>query len=104
MADSKSEELRQRRASLSESLPALGRKREETYRLNSNALALDRAGVTHRGAQEIERLDEAQAAADAEHRDAQREIRRLDAEIASASNGGFGARLGRGRRRGRAER
>jgi hypothetical protein len=43
MAHSKTKELRQGRFALSESLRELGRKRDQTYRLNSGALALDRA-------------------------------------------------------------
>src|SRR5439155_15274419 len=71
MADSKTNELRQRRSALSESLPTLGRKRDQSYRLNSDALALDRAGVTHHAPEELARLGEGQAAAEAAIRDAQ---------------------------------
>jgi len=104
MAESTSKELRQRRAELSESLPALSRTRDQTYRLNSDALALDRAGVTHHAPQEMARLEEDQVGADAAIRDAQRELRNLDAEIRNAPGGGFGARVGRAVRRARADR
>jgi hypothetical protein len=99
MADGKTKELRQRRSVVSESLPALSRERDYTYRLNSDALALDRAGVTRRTPQELARLGEGQAGADAAIRDAQREIRDLDAEIQRTSGGGLGTRVARAVRR-----
>jgi hypothetical protein len=95
MADSKTKELRQRRSELSESLPELGRKRDQTYRLNSDALALDRAGVTHYAPEELARLGQGQAEAEAAIRDAQCTIRELDAEILRESGGGLGARMAR---------
>jgi hypothetical protein len=95
MADTKTKELRQRRSALSESLPGLSRKRDETYRLNSDALALDRAGVTQHAPEELSRLGEGQAGAEAAIRDAQCEIRELDAEILRGSGGGLGARVAR---------
>jgi hypothetical protein len=99
MADSNSKELRQQRANLVESLPALSRKRDHTYRENCYALARNRAGVTQSGPLEIERLGEEEVSADTELRDVEREIRRLDAEIrTSASGDGLGARVGRATR------
>jgi hypothetical protein len=95
MAESKTNELRQRRSVLSESLAAMGRKRDATYRLNNDALALDRAGVTHHSPEELERLAQGQTEAEAAIRDAQCEIRELDAEIRRGSGGGIGARVGR---------
>jgi hypothetical protein len=97
MSEHTSSERKRRRKELAESLPALSQKRTDTYRLNSDALALDRAGVKHQGPQEKVRLGENEAAADAAIRDAQREIRHLDAQIQSAS--GLGARVGRAARR-----
>jgi hypothetical protein len=96
---SKSEELQQRRARLSESLPGLSRKRDQTYRLNSDAQALNRAGVTNHPPQEIARLGEDEDGANAAIRNVQREIRDLDAEIKSAPGGGPATRLGRALRR-----
>jgi hypothetical protein len=95
MADGNTNQLRQRRSVLSESLSALSRKREETYRFNSDALALDRAGVTHHPQEELARLAQQQAEAEAAIRDAQCEIRALDAEIQRSSRGGVGARVAR---------
>jgi hypothetical protein len=102
MADSKTNELRKRRSALSESLSALGRERDQTYRLNSDALALDRAGVTDHPPEELARLAQGQAEAQAAIRDAQCRIRDLDAEIQRGSGGGIGARFARRVRRTRA--
>jgi len=101
---SKSEELQQRRARLSESLPGLSRKLDQTYRLSSDAQALNRAGVTHHPPQEIARLTEDEDGANAAIRDVQRELRSLDAEIKSAPGGGPATKLGRALRRLRAGR
>jgi len=46
-------ELEQRRAELRRSLPGLSEKRADTYRRNSDALALDRAGVKHEPPEEM---------------------------------------------------
>lgn len=99
MNDNKSEELRQKRAALSESLPALSRKREQTYRLSSDAQALDRAGVTDHAPQELARLAEDQDEADATLRATQHELRDVEAEINLAPRGGLRARVGRTLRR-----
>ena len=99
MAENRTNELRQRRTVLSESLAAMGRKRDETYRLSSDALALDRAGVTQHSPEELTHLARGQAEAAAAIRDAQCEIRELDAEIQRAPGGGIGARVGRIMRR-----
>jgi hypothetical protein len=99
MAENTTRELRQRRTELAESLPALSGKRDQTYRLNSDALALGRAGVRQHTPEELARLAEGQAGAEGAIRDAQREIRDLDAEIQGASGDRFGARVGRSLRR-----
>jgi hypothetical protein len=99
MADNTTAELRQRRSELAGSLSELSRKREQTYRLNSDALALGRAGVRQHTAEELARLGEGQTGAEAAIRDAQCEIRDLDAEIQRASAGRFGAKVGRALRR-----
>jgi hypothetical protein len=99
MSDNKSEELRQKRAALWESLPGLSRKREQTYRLSSDAQALDRAGVTEHAPQKLARLAEDQDEADATLRAAQHELRDLEAEINLTPGGGLRARLSRTLRR-----
>jgi hypothetical protein len=82
----------------------LGEARAETYRRNSDALALERAGVKHEGPQEMERLGEDEVAADAAIRDAQRELHDIDAEIDRLPRQRLGARIGRAFHRGRDDR
>jgi hypothetical protein len=97
-------ELEQRRAELTRSLPALSDNRANTYRRNSDALALDRAGVKHEPPEEMVRLEEAEVAAHAAIRDVQRELRDIDAEIKRRPRPGLRARFGRTARRARAAR
>ena len=97
-------ELAQRRGQLTRSLPGLSENRADTYRRNSDALALDRAGVKHARPEEMVRLREAEVAADAAIRDVQRELRDIDAEIKLRPRPGLGARFGRTARRARATR
>jgi len=59
----------------------LSKNRADTYRRNSDALALDRAGVKRGRPEEMVRLREAEVAADAAIRDLQRELRDIEAEI-----------------------
>jgi hypothetical protein len=97
-------ELEQRRAELTRSLPGLSEDRTDTYRRNSDALALDRAGVRHERPAEMVRLGEAEVAADAAIRNVQRELRDIDAEIKLSPRPGLAARFGRTARRARAAR
>jgi hypothetical protein len=97
-------ELEQRRSELTRSLPELSEKRAQTYRLNSDALALERSGVTHEQPAEMARLREAEVAADAAIRDVQRELHGIEAQIELMPGRGFGARLGRAVRRARDDR
>jgi hypothetical protein len=97
-------ELEQRRAELTGSLPGLSDDRANTYRRNSDALALDRAGVKHRPPEEMMRLQKAEVAAHAAIRDAQRELRDIDAEIKLSPRPRLWARFGRTARRARAAR
>jgi hypothetical protein len=96
-------EVERRRDELARSLPDLSEKRTNTYRLNSDALALDRAGVKSQAAGEMERLKENEVAADAAIRDVQQELRQLDAEMERMPRRGFG-RVGRAVRRARVDR
>jgi hypothetical protein len=81
----------------------LSENRADTYRRNSDALALDRAGVKRERPQEMVRLGEAEVAADAAIRDVQRELRDIDAEIELMPRRGLGSRVGRALRRARAD-
>lgn len=95
MTAGKSHELKQRREELTQALPGLSQKRDQTYRLNSDAVALDRAGVKRQAPGDMAQLKENETAADVAIRDCQRELRQLDAEIESASGSGFGVKFGR---------
>lgn len=99
MTQDERHDLEQRRDELAHSLPALSRKQADTYRLNNDALALDRAGVKHQAPQDMVRLGEEEVAADVAIRAVQRELRDLEAQIGSASGSGLGARFGRAARR-----
>jgi hypothetical protein len=92
-------ELERRRGELRRSLPGLSENRTDTYRRNSDALALDRAGVRHERPEEMVRLGEAEVAADAAIRDVQRELRDIDAEIKLSPRPRLGAIFGRTARR-----
>ena len=97
-------ELEQRRRELARSLPTLSDERANTYRRNSDALALDRAGVRHERPEEMVRLREADEAADAAIRDVQRELRDIEAAIELMPRRGLGSSVRRAVRRARAER
>jgi hypothetical protein len=93
-------ELEKRREELTRSLPGLSDKRADSYRRNSDALALDRAGVRREQPDEMMRLAKAEVVAHEAIRDVQRELRDLDAEIKLAPRDGVGARLRRALLRG----
>jgi hypothetical protein len=94
-----SSELERRRGELRRSLPGLSEKRADSYRRYSDALALERAGVKYERPEEVVRLDEAEAAADAAVRAVQRELRDIDAEIKLMPRPGLGTRVRRTARR-----
>jgi len=97
----KRSELEERRGELTRALPELGENQARTYRRNSDALALDRAGVKLEQPEELARLDKAEVAAHTAVRDAQRELRDVDLEIERLPGTGLGARLARTFRRAR---
>jgi hypothetical protein len=101
MDQERSHELEQRRDELTRSLPGLSREQAASYRLNSDALALGRAGVKQQRPEEMVRLGEAAVAADTAIRDAQVELRDIHAEIERTPRRGLGARVGRAVRRAR---
>jgi hypothetical protein len=94
--------LKRRREQLWASLPALSQNRADAYRLNSDALALSRTGTAYQDPQKMALLSEAEATADNAMRGVQREIRQLDEEIGSASDGAYLWKIGRGGRHTRA--
>jgi prefoldin subunit 5 len=96
--------LKRRREQLQASLPALSRKRTDTLRLNSDALAVGRAGTTYQDPRKMTLLEEAEETADDAMRGVQRQIRQLDEEIGRASDGAFGTRVKRSARSPRVDR
>jgi hypothetical protein len=99
MTEARSHELEQRRDELARSLPGLSREQDASYRRNSDAVALGRAGVKHEQPEEIVRLGEAAVAADGAVRDAQVELREIHAEMERMPRRSLGARFGRRVRR-----
>jgi predicted ABC-class ATPase len=95
MAEERSNDLEERRDELTRSLPELSRQRAETYRVNSDALALGRAGVKREQPEEMTRLRDAEAAADSAIRDVQRELREIDGAIDRRPRAGLGSRFRR---------
>jgi hypothetical protein len=93
-------DLEQRRDELTRSLAGLSDERARSYRLNCDALALDRAGVKRQTLQELDQLKANETAAHVAIRAAQCELRDLDAEIEKSLSGGFRSKFGRARRRG----
>jgi hypothetical protein len=92
-------DLEQRRDELTRSLVGLSEERARSYRLNSDALALERAGVKRQTPQELEQLKANETAAHNAVRAAQCEVRDLDAEIANAPGGGFRSKFRRAKKR-----
>ena len=89
------QQLKRRRDELRASLPALSQNRADTYRLNSDALAVGRTRETYQDPREKARLSAAEVTADDAMRSVQREIRRLDQQIVRTSAGGFRSKVGR---------
>jgi len=92
-------DLEQRRDELTRSLVGLSDERARSYRLNSDALALDRAGVKRQTPQELEQLKANETAAHNAVRAAQCEVRDLDTEIANAPGSGFRSKFARAKKR-----
>jgi hypothetical protein len=100
MTEDRSKELKGRRDELTQSLATLERQRTDSYRVNCDAIALERYGVTDHGADKMQQLREAESGADLAYRDAQHELREIDSELDDAPGGGdLGARFGRIMRR-----
>jgi hypothetical protein len=99
MAQHRSQELEQRRGELTRSLDGLSERRASAYRLNSDALALDRAGVKRQSPKEMEQLKADETAANDAYRDVQRELHDIGTEIESAPRAGLRSRFGRARSR-----
>jgi hypothetical protein len=87
-------ELRRRRQALETQLSILSEQREHAFRANSDALALQRAGVTHHDRPEMKRFANAEIAGDSTMTDLRRQIELIDDELERNHGSGF---AGRGR-------
>ena len=87
------DELRRRRAALETQLTTLTNQREQAFRVNSDALALQQAGVTHHDDAAMKELSDAESAGDSTMTVLRREIAQIDDELARDHRGGLeGAR------------
>jgi hypothetical protein len=75
-------ELHRRRDELQTQLTALTEQRERAFRVNSDALALQQAGVTHRDGAAMKELADAESAGDSAMTTLRREIEAIDKELA----------------------
>jgi hypothetical protein len=99
MTEDRSIELKERRDELTQSLATLEQQRTDSYRVNCDAIALERYGVTDHGADKMLQLRGAEADADLAYRDAQHELREIDSQLDDAGDGDSGGRIGRIMRR-----
>ena len=88
------QELRQRRQALETERRGLREQRERAYRANSDALSLQRAGVTDHDSTEMQEFADDETAGDSAMTALSREIELIDANLATTRRGG-----GRSRRR-----
>ena len=80
-------ELRRQRDELTTELTALQRKREQAFRVNSDALARQHAGVTHSTDAEMSQFAGDEVAGDDAMTDLRRRIGAIDLELDSADRG-----------------
>jgi uncharacterized small protein (DUF1192 family) len=82
-------ELRQRREALEAELSVLSEQREHAFRVNSDARALQHAGVTHHDQAEMKGFADNEIAGDSAMTDLRRRIAQIDDEIARDHAGGL---------------
>lgn len=85
-------ELRRRREALETQLTTLSRQRERAFRVNSDALALQQAGVTHHDGAAMKELSDAESAGDSTMTVLRREIAQIDDELVRDHRGGLAGR------------
>lgn len=78
-------ELRRQRDELTAELTALQRQREQAFRVNSDALALQRAGVTQKTDAEMTQFADNEVAGDTAMTDLRRRIEAIDVELETAA-------------------
>jgi hypothetical protein len=89
------QDLRQRRQALETELSRLREQRERAFCANSDALSLQRVGVTDHNAAEMQELADDETAGDSAMTERRREIELIDDELAREHDGRF---AGSGRR------
>jgi hypothetical protein len=82
-------ELRRRRETVQTQLTSLIDQRERAFRLNSDALALQQAGVTHHDGAAMKELADAECAGDSRMTALRRQIDVIDDELARDHRGGL---------------
>jgi hypothetical protein len=85
-------ELRRQRRELETQLAALTGRKEYAFRVNSDALALQRAGVTHHDGAEMQEFAEAEIAGDSTMTELRRRIELIDDELERDHGGGLAGR------------
>jgi hypothetical protein len=85
-------ELRRQRQALETQLGTLSGQKEYAFRVNSDALALQRAGVTHHDGVEMQQFADAELAGDSTMTDLRRRIALIDDELERDHGGGLAGR------------
>jgi hypothetical protein len=85
-------ELRQRRQALEAQLGALSQQREHAFRANSDARALQDAGVTHHDRAQMKQFSDAELSGDTTMTDLRRQIALIDEELERDHGSGLAGR------------
>jgi hypothetical protein len=83
------QDLRRRRQALETELSGLREQRERAFRANSDALSLQRVGVTDRNPAEMQEFADDETAGDSAMTELRRQIGVIDAELARDHRGGL---------------
>jgi hypothetical protein len=86
-------DLQQRREALETELSGLRRQRERAFRANSDALSLQRYGVTDHNAAEMQQFADDETAGDSTMTELRRGIELIDDELARDHSSGLGRRI-----------
>jgi hypothetical protein len=89
------EDLRQRRQALEAELSGLREQRERAFRANSDALSLQRVGVTDHSPAEMQQFADDETDGDSAMTELRREIELIDDELAAKLRGGGASGVGR---------
>jgi hypothetical protein len=82
------QDLRQRREAMETELKALREQRERAFRANSDALSLQRSGVTDHSAAEMQQFADKETVGDSAMTELRRAIELVDDELATKRRGG----------------